>query len=278
MIHRPSGTVLRRSLGSVALDLRRQQFLEPAHRRSSCLSDASAIERGADLGDEAPRPRGASSARAGFDLLDDAAADHHRVGDLRPRAAPSAASRMPKPTPTGSFTCGWMRGNRRCDVGDVDVAGAGHALERHVIEIAARRLRRPARCARRSRWARAGRSDRCRRASSSAAKSLALLGRIVDDEHAVDAGRLRSGGEALACPCARSGWRSPSARPASCRIASCGTRATIAEHVRQADAVLQRALAGALDHRAVGHRVGERHAELDDVGAGLRPARASAAR
>ena len=38
---------------------------------------------------------------------------------------------------------------------------------------------------------------------------------------------------------------------------------------READAVLQRALARALDHRAVGHRVGERHAELDDVGAGL---------
>ena len=35
----------------------------------------------------------------------------------------------------------------------------------------------------------------------------------------------------------------------------------------QADAVRQRALGGPLDHRAVGHRVGERHAEFDDVGA-----------
>jgi hypothetical protein len=34
-----------------------------------------------------------------------------------------------------------------------------------------------------------------------------------------------------------------------------------------ADAARQRALAGLLDHRAVGHRVAERHAELDDVGA-----------
>ena len=32
---------------------------------------------------------------------------------------------------------------------------------------------------------------------------------------------------------------------------------------------LQRALARALDHRAVGHRIGERHAELDHVGARL---------
>src|ERR671913_443357 len=33
--------------------------------------------------------------------------------------------------------------------------------------------------------------------------------------------------------------------------------------------MLQRALAGALDHRPVGHRIRERHAELEDVGPGL---------
>src|SRR5688500_8321898 len=33
--------------------------------------------------------------------------------------------------------------------------------------------------------------------------------------------------------------------------------------------MLQRAFAGALDHRPVGHRIGERHAELEDVGARL---------
>src|SRR5260221_7320787 len=37
----------------------------------------------------------------------------------------------------------------------------------------------------------------------------------------------------------------------------------------QTNPMLQRTLAGALDHRAVGHRVGERYAELDDVGARL---------
>src|SRR5262249_18675700 len=41
------------------------------------------------------------------------------------------------------------------------------------------------------------------------------------------------------------------------------------EDVLEADAMLQRALAGALDPRAVGHRIGERHAELEDVGARL---------
>jgi hypothetical protein len=33
---------------------------------------------------------------------------------------------------------------------------------------------------------------------------------------------------------------------------------------------LQRAQAGRLDRRAIGHRIGEGHAELDDVGAGAR--------
>ena len=42
------------------------------------------------------------------------------------------------------------------------------------------------------------------------------------------------------------------------------------EHARQRGAAGERAQAGALDHRAVGERIGERHAELDDVGAALR--------
>ena len=31
----------------------------------------------------------------------------------------------------------------------------------------------------------------------------------------------------------------------------------------------QRALAGALDHRAIGDRIAERHAQFDDIGAGV---------
>ena len=164
--------------------------------------------------------------------------------------------------------------DHRGDRGDVEVAGAGHALQRHVVDVAAGDLGRPGGCARRSRSARAGRSGRCRCAFSSARELLALLGRIVDDQHAVDAGRLRVAREALDARSARSGWRSPSAPPASSR--SCWRKSrTIAEHLRQADAARQRALARLLDHRAVGHRVGERHAELDHVGAGRDHARAS---
>ena len=42
------------------------------------------------------------------------------------------------------------------------------------------------------------------------------------------------------------------------------------ERQAQRHARLQRAQAGGLDRRAVGHRIGERHADLDEIGAGFR--------
>ena len=45
-----------------------------------------------------------------LEQLDERAADDDRVGDLGDRARACVASRMPKPTPTGSFTCARMRG------------------------------------------------------------------------------------------------------------------------------------------------------------------------
>ena len=61
-----------------------------------------------------------------------------------------AASRMPKPTPTGSVTC-CADLRRACAPTSrgVEVAGAGHALERHVVDVAARDARDLRRCARR---------------------------------------------------------------------------------------------------------------------------------
>ncbi len=40
------------------------------------------------------------------------------------------------------------------------------------------------------------------------------------------------------------------------------------EHARQSGAGGQRPLGGPLDDRAVGQRIGERHADFDDIGAG----------
>ena len=50
-----------------------------------------------------------------------------------------------------------------------------------------------------------------------------------------------------------------------------GLLANLARHLQHAveiRALAKRALAGALDHRAIGHRIAERHAELDDFSPG----------
>ena len=93
-----------------------------------------------------------------------------------------------------------------------------------------------------------------------------LVGRQVDGEHAVDAGLRGSAGKG--------------------RVAHHLDRVEVAhqhdrrrrvplpelahhvEDVVQAGVVQQRTLAGALDHRAVGHRIRERDPEFDRVGAG----------
>ena len=103
---------------------------------------------------------------------------------------------------------------------------------------------------------------------SSARELDAFLGRIVDDEDAVDAGLAARRRRSARRRSARSDSHSPSARPAS-RDRARGTRAPSSSTCGQADAARQRPLARLLDHRAVGHRVAERDAELDHVGAGL---------
>ena len=75
-----------------------------------------------------------------------------------------------------------------------------------------------------------------------------FLGRIVDDEHAVDAGALSPRRANCSHPSPRSDWRSPSARPAF-RVRACGTRRRSRCTSRKVDAVPQRALARALYHR-----------------------------
>ncbi|MNN41327.1 hypothetical protein D3C81_1554410 [compost metagenome] len=94
---------------------------------------------------------------------------------------------------------------------------------------------------------------------------LALLGRIVDHQHAIHAGRARGPGKGLfAHALDRVGVAHQHHRGFGIGLAEL---AHPLQHLRQRHALRQRALGGALDHRAVGHRVGERHAQLDHVGA-----------
>ena len=139
-------------------------------RASSCVMLLrSSIERGADLGDERRAPRGA----------------HCRAvcasSNLHQRACRSPPRRPPRATACGAGARRGCRSRRRpaparargcaapcCATrGGVEVAGAGHALQRHVVDVAAARCGRPARM-------------RC------------VGGRRREQEDRVDAGRLRS--------------------------------------------------------------------------------------
>ena len=77
MLHSPSGIDLLRD-EIAALDARRDQFLEPAHACTPARRQR--IERGADRRMKS-RTRADLVTRVVLDLLDDPAADHHRVGD-----------------------------------------------------------------------------------------------------------------------------------------------------------------------------------------------------
>jgi hypothetical protein len=92
--------------------------------------------------------------------------------------------------------------------------------------------------------------------------------RQVDDDQAIDAGIQRLVEETHRRRRYRSGCNSPSARSALHRRCLRKSRA-ICERLGKRLATGERTLAGQLDRRTIGHRVGKGHAELDDVGAGL---------
>jgi hypothetical protein len=96
----------------------------------------------------------------------------------------------------------------------IQCAGTGHALERHVVDIAAGHARHLLPCARRCWWAPAGRSGPCPCAQFGG-KVFAFFGRVVDDQHAIHAcgGRIaheraRRHASGRSAP---PGWHSPSA-------------------------------------------------------------------
>ena len=107
------------------------------------------------------------------------------------------------------------------------------------------------------------------------AQLVVMLGRQIDDDQPVDPGRLGVGEEALDAIDGRSDCNSPSARSASSSSPARNAR-TIASVSAQRHAGFERAQPGRLDRRPVGHRIGERHAELDEVGAARRQRRQQA--
>lgn len=198
-----------------------------------------------------------------FDQLDDTGTDHHRVrhtghGDGG-FCVPDAEADAHWHAHLGADA----RHHARDRVG-VEVTGAGHALERDVVDVACGDAADfgHALVSRR----RSEQEDRIHvRGAQPCGEGFAFLRRIVHDEHAIDASLLRVVHEAVR-PVAldRVGIAHQHHRRRRIRLAE---GAHHLQHVRRADVLEQRALAGALDHRAVGHRVRERNAEFDHVGA-----------
>ena len=97
--------------------------------------------------------------------------------------------------------------------------------------------------------------------------SAGFFRRQVDQQHAIDPGRHRLGGKAVgAGDLDRVEVTHQHHRGVVIAFAE---PAHAVEHERPPRPASQRTLGTALDGRAVGHRVGERHAQLDHVGAGL---------
>ena len=98
-------------------------------------------------------------------------------------------------------------------------------------------------------------------------KLLALFRRIVDDDGAIGAGRLRGGNEGGAAD-TLDGIRIAHQYHGR-RLVRYAELAYIAEHIVDADVEFQCALAGALDDGAFGHGIGKRYAQFQYVGAAL---------
>ena len=199
------------------------------------------------------------------DAAHEPAADDHAVGDLRPPAATCSGVPMPKPTATGTSAAARTCSTTSPSSGGSSRAFAGDAGHRHDVDEAAGGLARSAR-PRPAGWSarRAGRA-RCpapsQAARSSPASAAGRSGTIRPDDPCVRQ-RVDDALEAAREQRVRvTHQHHGDVAAASGAATSSRTRSNVAPR-------LQRALAGGLDRGAVGERVGERDAELDQVGAG----------
>ena len=258
MLHRPSGTALR-WVPSSRLILGGRSLLNQLMRRS-CR--------------ERPRRRRRETRRARRPAVAAAWPGSARsisstmrlpmttASAKRAMARAVCGSRMPKPTPTGTVVRARMRTSMRSTSAVSMVRRARHALERHVIDVALRHARDEvdARLRRRGRK-QEDRIDAGRR--EGLGPRAAFLGGVVDDKDAIHA-RFLAREAKFAAPMCSIGFAYPistigvrSSSPRYCFTAS----RTFAEPRSRA----KRTLRGALDGRAVRHRVGKGNAQLDHV-------------
>ncbi len=211
-----------------------------------------------------PRDGGGAPLRRGLlQQLDKAAADHDGVRHLGHRARRRGVADA-ETDPDGKRHARLDGRDFTRNAGNIQICGARHPLERHIVDVAARHLADGGDpVVGRRRREQEDRID-ARRAHLRG-EIVRFLGRIVDDEHAVDARVARGRGE---CVRAHALDRIRVAHQHDGRLLVARAKALhVVEHAVKRHAFRERALRRALDHGAVGHRVGERHAELDHVGA-----------
>ena len=148
----------------------------------------------------------------------------------------------------------------------VQVPRPGHAGKTDVVQIALRGVAQHVHAHRRR--GRRGERDQCQPGLGEQFAGFGgFLGRKVDQQHAIDARLHRFLGEALvAVDLDRVQVAHQHHRRGGVGLAEL---ADGLQHIAQAGTAGQRLFGTALDGGTVGHRIGERHAEFDDVGSGF---------
>jgi hypothetical protein len=221
------------------------------------------VERCADRREERARRR-RRVLRCLGEPRDQRAADHDRVGAACDRERGIGIAHA-EADGDRHLRAAADRPDARRQRAQVEPVGAGHAGERNIVQEslgAAAQLVQA-----RVRGRRRGEIDLAQTRAAQRRGRVRFLDRAIDDEHAVDAGRDRFARErGVAVDLDRIEIAHQHDRRRRVVAAEFGNPT---QYLLQADAARQRAFARMLDHRTVGHRIGKRHADLDQVRAGV---------